>query len=479
VAIRLSSVPPPLEDARRNLEQLNVTIDILTRETAATADHSDRLADLQKLKLQAAAEVKSLTDRWEKESRLIQEIRQIREKMGAGPKTQKPAPTPETPTQKPAPDPSPAAEPLTDSQRQKLRAQATELSATLKALQGETPLAQVSVDGQAVAEVVAGWTGIPVGRMVADEINTILNIKSKLEERIIGQAHALDAIAQSVRTSRARLTDPRKPIGVFLMVGTSGVGKTETAIALAELLYGGDQNMTVINMSEFKEEHKVSLLMGSPPGYVGYGKGGVLTEAVRRKPYSVVLLDEMEKAHPGIQDIFYQVFDKGIMRDSEGRDVDFKNTLILMTSNAGTDLITKLCADPETRPSSEGLTEQLLPELQKTFKPAFLGRVTVVPYFPLADDVMRKIIELQLGRVKRRIRDNYKASFTYDPKVVDSIAERCREVSTGARNVDHILTRTLLPELSAEFLSRMADGQAVKSVNVTLGENAGFRYQIN
>ena len=195
------------------------------------------------------------------------------------------------------------------------------------------------------------------------------------------------------------MTDPRKPIGVFLMVGTSGVGKTETAMALAELLYGGDQNMTVINMSEFKEEHKVSLLMGSPPGYVGYGKGGVLTEAVRRKPYSVVLLDEMEKAHPGIQDIFYQVFDKGIMRDSEGRDVDFKNTLILMTSNAGTDLITKLCADPETRPSAAALAEQLHPELQKTFKPAFLGRVTMVPYMPLADDVMRKIIELQLGRV--------------------------------------------------------------------------------
>jgi type VI secretion system protein VasG len=264
---------------------------------------------------------------------------------------------------------------------------------------------------------------------------------------------------------------------VFLLVGPSGVGKTETAITLAELLYGGDQNMTVINMSEFKEEHKVSLLMGSPPGYVGYGEGGVLTEAVRRRPYSVVLLDEMEKAHPGVQDIFYQVFDKGTLRDGEGRDIDFKNTLILMTSNAGTDAIMKLCADPETRPDPAGLAEALHQELLKTFKPAFLGRVTLVPYYPLADDVMRQIIVLQLGRIARRVMENHRAKFEYGPELVAAIAGRCTEVESGARNVDHILTRTLLPEMSAEFLSRMAEGQAIQAVKVSLGAEGNFRYE--
>ncbi len=334
------------------------------------------------------------------------------------------------------------------------------------------------MDSQAVAEVVSGWTGIPVTRMVTDEINAVLALKERLEKRIIGQSHALEAIAQRIRTARANLTDPRRPIGVFLMVGSSGVGKTETAIALAELLYGGDQNMTVINMSEFKEEHKVSLLMGSPPGYVGYGEGGVLTEAVRRRPYSVVLLDEMEKAHPGVQDIFYQVFDKGTLRDGEGRDIDFKNTVIIMTSNAATDLVMKLCADPETRPDPAALTEALHPELLKTFKPAFLGRVTLVPYYPLTDGVMKTIIELQLGRIARRVGENYKAAFTYGPELVSHILERCREVQSGARNVDHILTRSLLPELSAEFLSRMASGQPIASVQVSLDGKGNFQYRI-
>jgi type VI secretion system protein VasG len=473
VAIRLTSVPPPLEDAKRRLDQNAVTMGILNRESAATADHAERLADLEAQQTQVRAELDSLTQRWDQESKLVQQIREIRAKL-AGFSTDTPKGGAQSPGGAQA---APAA--LSEGERARLKTEMSELTSRLKQLQAEKPLAQVSVDAQAVAEVVAGWTGIPVGRMVADEIKTVLNLKERLEERIIGQSHALEAIAQSVRTSRAHMTDPRKPIGVFLMVGTSGVGKTETSIALAELLYGGDQNMTVINMSEFKEEHKVSLLMGSPPGYVGYGKGGVLTEAVRRKPYSVVLLDEMEKAHSGVQDIFYQVFDKGIMRDGEGRDIDFKNTLILMTSNAGTDLITKLCADPETRPTHEALAELLLPELQKTFKPAFLGRVTIVPYFPLADDVMRKIIELQLGRVKRRVRESYKAAFVYDAKVLDSIAERCKEVSTGARNVDHILTRTLLPELSGELLSRMAEGQSVKSIQVTTGDGGAFRYQLD
>ena len=260
------------------------------------------------------------------------------------------------------------------------------------------------------------------------------------------------------------------------MVGTSGVGKTETALALAEQLYGGEQNVTVINMSEFKEEHKVSMLLGSPPGYVGYGEGGVLTEAVRRRPYSIVLLDEMEKAHPGVQDVFYQVFDKGMLRDGEGRDIDFKNTVIIMTSNAGTDLISKLCADPETAPDGPGLAEALRPDLLKTFKAAFLGRCTLVPYFPLSDDVLRRIIDLQLGRVRRRFGDTYRSALTFAPEVTDAIASRCHEVESGARTIETILNRTLLPDLSGRILARLADGLAVGTVTVSVDGEQGFSF---
>jgi type VI secretion system protein VasG len=296
---------------------------------------------------------------------------------------------------------------------------------------------------------------------------------------VVGQQHALHAVAQAIQTSRAKLTDPRKPIGVFLMVGPSGTGKTETALTLAELLYGGEQNLTVLNMSEYKEEHKVSLLMGSPPGYVGYGEGGILTEAVRRRPYSVILLDEMEKAHPGIQDVFFQVFDKGMMRDGEGRDIDFKNTVIIMTSNAGYELIDKLYADPDTAPEPDALAETLLPELMTHFKAAFLGRVTLVPYLPLSDGVMRQIIELQLNRVRQRVRDSYGADFEYDPALIDTIRERCTETSSGARNIEKILSHTLLPELSAEVLARLGEGQSIKSVRVGMASEGTFCYNIN
>ncbi|MCI0629483.1 MAG: type VI secretion system ATPase TssH [Phycisphaerales bacterium] len=502
VGISDTATPPALEDCRRRIEQLQVAIEILNREAVAGVNHEEKLKELDESKAKAEVELKELDERWKQESAAVASIRAIRQQLEAGTlvgagvsaesngqpnattvtsATSTPGAASTSSPQSPAvaapSEPLPAAS-LSNEERQRLRSELDSLMAQLRKLQGEAPLMQVCVDSQAIAEVVSGWTGIPVGRMMTDEIKTILSLRQRMEERIIGQSHALEAIAQSIRTSRANMTDPRKPIGVFLMVGTSGVGKTETAIALAELLYGGDQNMTVINMSEFKEEHKVSLLMGSPPGYVGYGEGGVLTEAVRRKPYSVVLLDEMEKAHPGVQDIFYQVFDKGSLRDGEGRDIDFKNTVILMTSNAGTDLITKLCADPETRPDPAAFIEALHPELLKTFKPAFLGRVTVVPFYPLADDVMRKIIELQLGRIRRRVRENYKATFTYSPELVASIADRCKEVSTGARNVDHILTRTLLPEISAEFLSRMAEGQPITSVNVSVNNEGRFEYAI-
>jgi type VI secretion system protein VasG len=314
--------------------------------------------------------------------------------------------------------------------------------------------------------------------MQSDEIRTVLHLKEAMERRVVGQPHALDAVAQAIRTSRAKLTDPRKPIGVFLLVGQSGTGKTETALTLADLLYGGEQNLTVINMSEFKEEHKVSLLMGSPPGYVGYGEGGILTEAVRRRPYSVILLDEMEKAHSGVQDVFYQVFDKGMMKDGEGRDIDFKNSVIIMTSNAGYELIDKLYADPETAPDAAALSEALLPELLKHFKPAFLGRVTLVPYLPLSDAIIRQIVELQLGRIRHRVYDSYRAAFEYDPALIEAIAARCTETASGARNVEKILSRTLLPELSAEVLARLAEGQSVASVRVGLDASGSFSYTL-
>jgi type VI secretion system protein VasG len=338
---------------------------------------------------------------------------------------------------------------------------------------------QVCVDAQAVAEVVAGWTGIPVGRMLADEIKTVRSLRTKLEERVIGQSQAMEAVAQRIRTARANLTDPRRPIGVFLLVGPSGVGKTETALALADTLYGGERKLVVINMSEYQEAHTVSGLKGSPPGYVGYGEGGVLTEAVRRKPYCVVLLDEVEKAHPDVMELFYQVFDKGSLEDGEGREIDFKNTVILLTSNVGSDLVMKLCADPDTMPEAAGLAEALRPELLKAFPAALLGRMILVPYYPIGDDVMKQIIRLQLGRIARRMKENHKAQFSYGEDVVSSIAGRCREVESGARNVDHILTRTLLPELSQEFLARMASGRCISRVHVSTDGGGTFRYEVD
>ena len=487
ISLSQSAVPPAIEDCRRRIEQVGVAIGILEREEAAGGSHSERIAELVAERAAAEGELTVLEERWKTEKDLVTRIHALQTRLhgdvagtdqpakaesgnGAGAKADAPKPAADKPAAAPAP--------LSPEERTQVLAELHELETSLAHAQGESPLVHVCVNGQAVAETVAAWTGIPVGRMVANEIKTVLNLKDLMEEAIVGQSHALNLISKSIRTARANLTDPRQPIGVFLLAGTSGVGKTETAITLANLFYGGEQNMTVINMSEFKEEHKVSLLMGSPPGYVGYGEGGVLTEAVRRKPYSVVLLDEMEKAHPGVQDVFYQVFDKGTMKDGEGRDIDFRNTIILMTSNAGTDLIKKLCSDPETRPEPDAFSEALFPELLKTFKPAFLGRLSVVPYYPLSDDVMKRIIRLKLNKIGKRVTEHYKASFAYTDELVNSVALRCTEVDTGARNVDHILSKTLLPEMSAEFLGRLAEGLPINSVNVTVGADGEISYQI-
>jgi len=335
------------------------------------------------------------------------------------------------------------------------------------------------VTAESVAETIEGWTGIPLGRMVADEIQTVLNLKSKMEEYIIGQGHALEAISERILTARAGLRDPRTPIGVFMLVGTSGVGKTETALALADLLYGGEQNMTIINMTEFKEEHKVSQLMGPPPGYKGFEEGGVLTEAVRRKPYSVILLDEIEKAHPGVQEIFYQVFDKGMLRDGQGRDVDFKNTLIIITTNACSNFIAGLCADPDTTPLPNQLLAQVRPKLLEVFKPAFSNRTTLVPYYPLRDEVLQKIARLKLTKIERRVVQEYKAACSFSEAVAMQIADRCKDVDAGARNIDHIVNHTLLPQMSARLLSKIAAGQAVKNVEVDMNPDGGFEILVN
>lgn len=476
VALGQVAEPPALEDARRRISLINTEIDILEREDITGGNHQDRVAELGREKAAEEKRQAELKIRWEQEKKLVGEIAGIRQKLeqqAAPPKMPEMATdkSPDKATEKP-----PAK--LTAQEVETLQADLTRLKKELAALQGESPLLQPSVDGQAIAQVISAWTGIPIGRMVKDEINTVLSLKEHLENRVVGQSHALDALSQRLRTARAKLEDPRRPIGVFMFVGPSGVGKTETGLALAELLFGSDQNITTLNMSEFKEEHKVSLLMGSPPGYVGYGEGGVLTEAVRRRPYSVILLDEMEKAHPGVQDIFYQVFDKGMMKDGEGRDIDFKNTVIIMTSNAGTDTVMKLCADPETRPEPEALADAIRPDLLKYFKPAFLGRLIVVPFFPISPDIMRRIIGLQLSRIMRRIKENHRAAMSYDEALVTAIADRCTEVESGARNVDHILTRTLLPELSTEFLSRMAAGESVKKVHISVEPAGNFRYEV-
>lgn len=489
-----SATPPALEDAQRQLTQLQLAREILQREVLTGADHSQRLQEIDESIASTEVNLQALRDRWNQEKTIVDAIHDFTNKLhgvhstqpntgDARPTTSAPATAPASPsppaTTTQASTPQSQLPPPTPAEIDEWKATLNERKSELQKLQGESPLVHPFVDRNAIAETVAAWTGIPVGRMVADEIKTVLNLHDLMEKSIVGQSHALKRIAQSIKTSRAQLNDPRAPIGVFLLAGTSGVGKTETAITLAQLLYGGEQNMTVINMSEFKEEHKVSLLMGSPPGYVGYGEGGVLTEAVRRKPYSVILLDEMEKAHPGVQDIFYQVFDKGTMKDGEGRDIDFKNTVILMTTNAGTDVIKSVCSDPDTTPEPDAFMEAIFPELLKTFKPAFLGRLTLIPYYPLAEDVIRKIICLKLGKVGKRLSDNYKAAFTYSDDLVQQIAERCKEVDTGARNIDHILTRSLLPELSTLMLSRMAEGQGISSVRVTVSPEQDFVFELN
>ena len=464
VAISQHAVPAAVEDTRRRIGGLETEQGIIGREAGVGIDVGERGVKVEAALAGAREELAGLEARWETEKGLVERLLALRASLrGAGV----------------AVDPPPAAGAVpAEGAVPERAAQLAELAgvqAELAAHQGESPLILPSVDQQAVAAVVGDWTGIPVGRMVRNEAEAVLNLAATLGRRVVGQDHGLEMIARRVQTSRAGLDNPVKPVGVFMLCGPSGVGKTETALAVAESLYGGEQNLITINMSEFQEAHTVSTLKGAPPGYVGYGEGGVLTEAVRRKPYSVVLLDEIEKAHPDVHEIFFQVFDKGVMEDGEGRSIDFRNTLILLTSNVGTDLVMGMCRDPELVPETPEIAKALREPLQKVFPPALLGRLIVIPYLPLSDGVMRGIIRLQLGRIAARILANRGIPFTWDDSVVDLIAGRCTEPESGGRMIDAILTNTMLPEISAVFLNRLLAGSPATRVHVG-AEAGGFSY---
>ena len=462
VALSQGVRPAMIADLQKQLEQLEVQRQALSRELASGGQHEKHLNELQAHSATLTQQLDEATTLWQQESVLVQRIAQLRGELEEG---------------------MPSANALTAARKKApMPPQRLELARAMDALakvQGETPLLPLQVDANVIAQVVSAWTGIPLGKMVKDEIRTVRTLGDVLQARVIGQPHALASIAQRVRTARAYLEDPDKPKGVFLFVGPSGVGKTETALALADALYGGERKLITFNMSEYQEAHSVSGLKGSPPGYVGYGEGGQLTEAVRRAPYSVVLLDEVEKAHPDVLELFYQVFDKGVLDDAEGREIDFRNTLIILTSNTASSLIMQACLNktPDELPGVKQLSELIRPTLYKTFKPAFLGRMDVVPYYPINDDSLAAIIRLKLDRVGRRVEANHQAEFHYDDALVESLLVRCTEVDIGARAVDQIINGSLLPEIADAVLARMADRQTLSRIKVGANKR-GFTYQI-
>ncbi len=488
VAVSQHATPPDVEDARRGIEALDTELEIIGREEMVGLPALERKDSVLRQLDREKKRLAELEARWTDEKSIVDTILDLRARLrGASEPVDDPkAPVakasaaPATATAPPvaaaAPADPEAPEPLTEAERADALAQLRELEVKLVALQGERPLILPAVDDQAVAAVVADWTGIPVGRMMRNEVEGVLRLADTLNQRVVGQRHGLEMIARRIQTSRAKLDNPQKPIGVFMLCGPSGVGKTETALTLAETLYGGEQNIVTINMSEFQEAHTVSTLKGAPPGYVGYGEGGVLTEAVRRRPYSVVLLDEVEKAHPDVHEIFFQVFDKGWMEDGEGRYIDFKNTIIILTSNAGTDLIMSMCRDPSLMPEPEAVAKALREPLLKVFPPALLGRLVVIPYFPLSDEVLADIVRLQLSRIQKRVKANHGVAFEYDESAVKLIISRCTEVESGGRMIDAILTNTVLPTVSQEILHRMLDSRTLSMVRLVAAEG-DFRYE--
>lgn len=439
VALSQHSTPSRIETLQRRIVALTTEKNNLTRESKLDIDQQERIANIDSLIADMNSQLETLEPRWQQEKQLIGELKAIRSEILDNDE-------PETA--------------LLDQQKQ--------LTDQLKAMQQDTPLVMSLVDTHAVADVVSDWTGIPVGKMVKDELQAVLNLDQTLAKRIIDQDHGIEAIAKRIQTARASLDDPHKPIGVFMLAGPSGVGKTETALALADTLYGGEHNIITINMSEYQEAHTVSTLKGAPPGYVGYGEGGVLTEAVRRKPYSVVLLDEVEKAHPDVHEIFFQVFDKGWMEDGEGRYIDFKNTIIILTTNVGTELIMDRCDNGKQQPDINSIKDALREPLLDVFPAALLGRIQVIPYYPLSDNSLQKIVELQLKRIVKRVQQNHGISLTYTEDVPKLIVERCTEVESGGRMIDAILTNTVLPSISRQLLTYMVAGQAVKAIHISV-----------
>jgi type VI secretion system protein VasG len=458
VAVSQHAVPAEVDDCRRRMQGLATELEILGRESAVGLNHQVRTKEVEESLAREKEKLTELEKHWAEEKEHVAKILELRAKLRAAGSSIEGKPNDLNASE--------AKSPITPEERDALLTELRARQAGLAKFQGESPLIFPSVDTSAIASVVADWTGIPVGRMVKDEIQQVLTLADTLEKRVIGQRHALETIARRIQTSRARLDNPNRPVGVFMLAGPSGTGKTETALSLAEALYGGEQNIISINMSEFQEAHTVSTLKGSPPGYVGYGEGGILTEAVRRRPYSVVLLDEVEKAHSDVHEIFFQVFDKGWMEDSEGRMIDFKNTVILLTSNAAQDVVVNLCKDPDLMPSAEGLEKAMRGPLTKVFPDALLNRLLVVPYFPISKEMLRTIILLNLRKVEKRVRENHKVPFTYDAAVPDLIAQRCTELERGARMVDALITNSLLPEVGREFLGRLAAGSEIKRVHV-------------
>ena len=502
VALGQSATPAIIEETRKHLDRIQAELATLKRETASGWQHQERTAELLEQQTQAQASLTHNEARLIEELALAERIQALRNELETAAANDATPAAPQRPAAATEEDEAAddgdvavavAAKKKTGKARKTApakqaattgddarRAQLQALTDELRALQGETPMVPLQVDGHVVADIVSAWTGVPLGRMVKNEVATVRNLFPLLGERVIGQDHALEAVAQRVRTATAKLEDPNKPRGVFMFVGPSGVGKTETALALADILYGGERKLITINMSEYQEAHSVSGLKGSPPGYVGYGEGGVLTEAVRRQPYSVVLLDEVEKAHPDVLEMFFQVFDKGTMDDAEGREIDFRNTLIILTSNVGSPQIMQACLNKpqEEIPQADALADALRPILMKSFKPAFLGRLKVVPYYPIGDEVLVQIIELKLQRIRDRVAGNHKATFRWDESLVDAVLQRCTEVDSGARNVDHILNGTLLPEIAENVLSRMVDGGKIEAIEVSADEAGGFVYTI-
>ena len=451
VAVSQHAVPGSIEYLRKESEALKLEQENLEREKKLSFDAKERMVLISKELTEIEGRLKKMEERWKAETDLVVELLSVREKIMR-------------------------ADSETDTkEKNKLATQQKKLVAKLKALQGIQPLVMPLVDSRTIADVVADWTGIPVGKMMKDEVEAVLQLADTLNQRIIGQRHGLEAIASRVQTSRANLDNPNKPIGVFMLAGPSGVGKTETALALADTLYGGEQNVITINMSEYQESHTVSTLKGAPPGYVGYGEGGVLTEAVRRKPYSVILLDEVEKAHPDVHEIFFQVFDKGWMEDGEGRYIDFKNTIIILTTNVGTDLIMDMCEDPDMLPTPEGLSKALRSPMLKVFPAALLGRMQVIPYYPLSDEMLEKIVELQLSRIVRRMKDNHNIDLIYTPEVLKLISSRCTEVESGGRMIDAILTNAVLPQISRELLGSTTQDKRISVVNID-SDGKDFQY---